>query len=37
MQADGEIGAAAAPAATLVLSAREDIEIARQVRATLAG
>ena len=35
--ADGEIGAAAAPAATLVLTAREDIEIARQVRATLAA
>jgi acetate kinase len=36
-QTDGEIGATAAGAATLVLRAREDIEIARQVRATLAA
>lgn len=33
--ADGEISAAAATAATLVLAAREDLEIARQVRAVL--
>jgi acetate kinase len=35
-QADREIGAQGAPVRTLVLTAREDIEIARQVRATLA-
>jgi acetate kinase len=34
--ADGEIGAADAAVRTLVLSAREDLEIARQVRAWLA-
>jgi acetate kinase len=34
--ADGEIGADGARVRTLVLSAREDIEIARQVRALLA-
>jgi acetate kinase len=34
-RADGEIGADDARVRTLVLSAREDIEIARQVRATL--
>jgi len=33
--ADGEIGAAGAGARTLVLTAREDIEIARQVRRLL--
>jgi acetate kinase len=33
IDADGEISAAAATAATLVLAAREDLEIARQVRA----
>lgn len=32
---DGHIGAEQAPAATLVLSAREDLEIARQVRGLL--
>jgi acetate kinase len=32
---DREIGTATAPVRTLVISAREDIEIARQVRATL--
>jgi len=32
---DREIGTTAAPVRTLVISAREDIEIARQVRATL--
>jgi acetate kinase len=36
-QTDGQIGSAAAAAATVVLRAREDIEIARQVRATLAA
>jgi acetate kinase len=35
MQADGEIGAQDARVRTLVLSAREDIEIARQVRTLL--
>ena len=32
---DREIGAPAAPARALVIAAREDIEIARQVRAAL--
>ena len=32
---DAEIGSATAPARTLVLAAREDLEIARQVRAVL--
>ncbi len=36
-QADREIGAQGARVRTLVLSAREDIEIARQVRAVLVG
>jgi acetate kinase len=35
--ADCEISARDAPAATLVLATREDLEIARQVRAVLAG
>lgn len=34
---DAEIGAATAPVATLVVTAREDLEIARQVRQLLAG
>jgi acetate kinase len=34
--ADAEIGAPAAPARTLVVTAREDLEVARQVRALLA-
>jgi acetate kinase len=34
--ADAEIGAPAAPARTLVVTAREDVEVARQVRALLA-
>jgi acetate kinase len=34
---DREIGAPAAPVRALLIAAREDIEIARQVRATLAG
>jgi acetate kinase len=34
--ADGEIGAAGAPVRTLVVTAREDLEISRQVRALLA-
>jgi acetate kinase len=33
--ADAEIGAMAAPVRTLVVTAREDLEIARQVRAVL--
>jgi acetate kinase len=33
---DAEIGAAGAPARTLVITAREDLEVARQVRALLA-
>ena len=33
--ADAEIGAAVAPARTLVVTAREDLEVARQVRALL--
>ena len=36
-QTDGQIGSATAAAAAVVLRAREDIEIARQVRATLAA
>ncbi len=36
-EADGEIGAEGGDAVSLVLSAREDLEIARQVRATLDG
>jgi hypothetical protein len=35
--ADADIGAAGAPAAALVVTSREDIEIARQVRALLSG
>jgi acetate kinase len=35
LRADGEIGAQDAQVCTLVLTAREDLEIARQVRATL--
>jgi acetate kinase len=35
--ADGEIGSACASARTLVVTAREDIEIARQTRAVLSG
>jgi acetate kinase len=35
--ADGEVGAEGAGVRTLVLTAREDIEIARQVRAVLGG
>ncbi len=37
VHADGEIGAVGAGARTLVLTAREDIEIARQVRAVISG
>ncbi len=37
LDADGEIGSGDAGARTLVLRAREDIEIARQVRALLSG
>ncbi|HVL07442.1 MAG TPA: acetate/propionate family kinase [Acidimicrobiales bacterium] len=36
MTGDGEIGAAGAPARTLVVTAREDLEISRQVRERLA-
>lgn len=35
VRADGEIGAAGAPVRTLVVSAREDLEISRQVRVLL--
>jgi acetate kinase len=35
--ADAEIGAPGAPARTLVVTAREDLEVARQVRARLAA
>ena len=35
--ADADIGAAGSPVATLVITSREDIEIARQVRAVLAS
>ena len=34
---DADIGAAGSPVATLVITSREDIEIARQVRAVLDG
>ena len=37
MQGEGEMGAHGAQVRTLVLTAREDIEIAGQVRAVLAG
>jgi acetate kinase len=35
IRGDGDISAAGAPVRTLVVTAREDLEIARQVRATL--
>jgi acetate kinase len=35
--ADGDIGAAAATAAAVVVTAREDLEIARQVQVALAA
>ena len=37
VRADGEIGADGGPVRTLVLTAREDIEIAQQTRAVLSG
>jgi acetate kinase len=37
IRADGEIGVDGGPVRTLVVTAREDIEIARQTRAVLAG
>jgi acetate kinase len=36
-ESDADVSAAAAPARVLVIAAREDLEIARQVRAVLAG